>query len=178
MKTKVVPHVEREWMRDWKSERVWEWLCAIESVKLREWLLNIDMKTKVVQHVKSDWMREWETERVTFEHRHENKSCSACQEWVNERLKEWESERVWECESVRVWECESERESVKLKSNRWGWWGGWGPKKSIAIFGNKQRLLSIDMKKKLFSMSRGPSQEKTVAKSQTLSDWAETSTVF
>ena len=30
----------------------------------------------------------WETERVTFEHRHENKSCSACREIVNERVKE------------------------------------------------------------------------------------------
>ena len=33
---------------------------------------------------------------VTFEHRHENKSCSACRERVNERV--WE----WECESARV----------------------------------------------------------------------------
>ena len=43
-------------------------------------------------------VRESERERVTFEHRHENKSCSACREWVNERLKEWgwETERVWE----------------------------------------------------------------------------------
>ena len=46
MKTKVVQHVEREWMREWESERVWE--C--ESVKVREWLLSLDMKTKV-QHV-------------------------------------------------------------------------------------------------------------------------------
>ena len=29
-----------------------------------------------------------------------------------------------------------------------GWWG-WGPKTSIAIFGNKQILLSIDMKTKV-----------------------------
>ena len=43
-------------------------------------------------------------ERVTFENRDENKSCSACQEGVNERLKECESERerVCESESVRV----------------------------------------------------------------------------
>ena len=26
--------------------------------------------------------------RVTFEHRHENKSCSACRDRVNERVKE------------------------------------------------------------------------------------------
>jgi len=26
---------------------------------------------------------------MTFEHRHENKSCSAGQEWVNERLRDW-----------------------------------------------------------------------------------------
>ena len=31
--------------------------------------------------------------RVTFEHRDESKSCSAGQEWVNERLKECESEK-------------------------------------------------------------------------------------
>ena len=31
-----------------------------------------------------------ESERVTFEHKHENKSCSAC----DERVKECESERV------------------------------------------------------------------------------------
>ena len=36
---------------------------------MREWLLSIDMKTK---------------------------SCSACQEWVNKRVKEWESVRVRE----------------------------------------------------------------------------------
>ena len=34
------------------------------------------------------------SERVTFEHRHENKSCSVWREWVNERLWDWESERV------------------------------------------------------------------------------------
>ena len=43
---------------------------------------------------------------MTFEHRHENKTCSACREWLNERLRECESEREsvweWECESVRV----------------------------------------------------------------------------
>ena len=77
---------------EWEIERVREW----ERVK--EW--------------------QWENVRVTFEHRHENKSCSACPEWVNERvqvckslqpcnldmksiirhvdrLKEWESVRVF-----------------------------------------------------------------------------------
>ena len=93
---------ENERMRECESARVWEW----ESVKVREWLLSIDMKTKVVQHVEREWMREWErvrvwewvwecesvrvreceSERVTFEHRHKNKSCSACPEWVNERV--------------------------------------------------------------------------------------------
>ena len=73
-------------------------------------LLSMDMKTKVVQHVESEWMREWksesvsvrecESERVTFEHRHENKSCSVWREWVNERLWEWESERVREWDLV------------------------------------------------------------------------------
>ena len=82
----------------------------------RQRLLSINMKTKVVQHVKSERLkecesvrvREWESvrvrecdsERVTFQHRHENKSCSACQEWV----KEWDERVRWECESVRVWE--------------------------------------------------------------------------
>ena len=50
-------------------------------------------------------VRECESERVTFEHRHENKSCSACRERVNERMRACESARV----SVRVRECESER---------------------------------------------------------------------
>ena len=43
-------------------------------------------------------MRECESEsvRVTFEHRHENKSCSACRERVNERMRECESVKVRE----------------------------------------------------------------------------------
>ena len=57
------------------------------------------MKTKVVQHVERERMRECESvrvrecesERVTFEHKHENKSCSACRERVNERMRERES---------------------------------------------------------------------------------------
>ena len=44
-------------------------------------------------------VRGYESERVTFEHRHENKSCLACRERVNERVKvvnvkDFESERV------------------------------------------------------------------------------------
>ena len=86
---------------------------AIFGYKQR--LLSIEMKTKLVQHVESDWMRDWksvrvrecvrvrawecESVRVTFEHRDENKSCSACQEWFNERLKECESEKEWESEN-------------------------------------------------------------------------------
>ena len=50
MKTKLVQHVESDWMRDWKSVRV------RKSESEREW--------------------EWESVRVSFEHRHENKSCS------------------------------------------------------------------------------------------------------
>ena len=67
----------------------------------------------------SDWMIDWksvrvsksesESVRVSFEDRDENKSCSACQEWFNERLKECESEKEWESEKVR--ESESENES-------------------------------------------------------------------
>ena len=37
---------------------------------------------------------------VTFEPTHENKSCSACQERVNERMRECQTARVRECESV------------------------------------------------------------------------------
>ena len=40
----------------------------------------------------SERVRECESHRVTFEHRHENKSCSACQELVKER----KSERVFQ----------------------------------------------------------------------------------
>ena len=47
-------------------------------------------------------VRECESERVTFEPRHENKSCSACRERVNERMRECESVRVRECERVKV----------------------------------------------------------------------------
>ena len=61
MKTKVVQHVESDWMRDWKSVRVRksESEIARESEKVWGWVLSIEMKTKVVQNVKSDWMRDW-----------------------------------------------------------------------------------------------------------------------
>ena len=45
---------------------------------------------------------------MTFEPRHENKTCSACREWLNERLKECESEKEWE------WDSEWEWESVRM----------------------------------------------------------------
>ena len=90
MKTKLVQHVESDWMRDWKSVRV--------------------------RKSENERVRECESVRVTFEHKHENKSCSACGEWVNERVKEWEceSERVTfehrhenkSCSVWREWECE------------------------------------------------------------------------
>ena len=84
MKTKIVQHVKREWMREWESVRVWECESARvwewESVKVREWLLSIDMKTKVVQHVKSEWIREWKSESV--------------------KVREWESE--WECSGSQL----------------------------------------------------------------------------
>ena len=44
---------------------------------------------------------------ATFEHRDENKTCSACREWLNERLKECESEKEWEWDRVGVRKCES-----------------------------------------------------------------------
>ena len=39
-------------------------------------------------------MRECESESVTFQHRYENKSCSACPERLIERLKERDNESV------------------------------------------------------------------------------------
>ena len=50
---------------------------------------------------------------ATFEHRDENKTCSACREWLNERLKECESEKEWEWDSEREWEWESVRVSFE-----------------------------------------------------------------
>ena len=38
--------------------------------------------------------------------RHENKTCSACQEWLNETLKECESEKEWDSERESGWEWE------------------------------------------------------------------------
>ena len=42
---------------------------------------------------------------MTFEHRDEDKSCSACWEWLNERLKECGSEKEWwwESDSETMW---------------------------------------------------------------------------
>ena len=53
-------HTGREAGPEWKSVRVWVW----ESVRVREWLLSIDMKTKVVQYDESEWMRDCESERA------------------------------------------------------------------------------------------------------------------
>ena len=110
---------------------------------MRECLLSIDMKTKVVQHVKSEWMRE-EEERslqvlspsIVSKYCLQNKSCSACREWVNEKVWEWESEKMreWllsivmktkvvhhvprnnerEREREREWERVRERESERV----------------------------------------------------------------
>ena len=41
-----------------------------------------------VRECESERVRECESERVTFEPRHENKSCSACRERVNEKVRE------------------------------------------------------------------------------------------
>ena len=54
------------------------------------------------------WPLQFSPTTANFEHRDENKTCSACREWLNERLKEcesekeWDSERKWEWERVRV----------------------------------------------------------------------------
>ena len=47
--------------------------------------------------------------RVTFEPRHENKSCSACRERVNERVKVAKVVKVVKvAKVVKVKECESD----------------------------------------------------------------------
>ena len=42
--------------------------------------------------------------RVTFEHRHENKSCSACRDRVNERVKVEKVEKVAKVAIVKVFQ--------------------------------------------------------------------------
>ena len=77
-----------------KSCSVWrEWV----NDRVREWLLSMDMKKKLfsmskVSNWESERMREWES--GTFKYRRENKSCSACWECVNDRLKECDFESV------------------------------------------------------------------------------------
>ena len=66
----------------------------------REWV------NERLKECESERLRERKSVRVSFEHRDENKSCSACQEWFNERLKECESEKEWDSERVREWEWE------------------------------------------------------------------------
>ena len=50
--------------------------------------------------------------RLTFEHRHENKSCSACRDRVNERVKVVKVAKVAKVAKVvkvvKVKECESD----------------------------------------------------------------------
>ena len=59
-----------------------------------------------MQECESVRVRECESERVTFEPRHENKSCSACQERVNERVKAVKVAKV--VKVVKVKEFESD----------------------------------------------------------------------
>ena len=77
---------------EWEIERVWEWVRAR--------------------------VRDWESEKVSFEHRDENKSCSACQEWFNERLKECGSEKEWESERVRMRVGNIGKRKKTLKTSR------------------------------------------------------------
>ena len=49
-------------------------------------------------------VRERESERVTFEHRHENKSCSACRNRLNERVKEPKVVKVAKVATVKVFQ--------------------------------------------------------------------------
>ena len=54
MKTKLVQHVEREWMRDWKSVRVRKSESEIARESDYKYsLLSLHMKTKVVQNVQT-----------------------------------------------------------------------------------------------------------------------------
>ena len=79
MKTKLVQHVESEWMRDWKSDQVIERSSDRAIFGYKQRLLSIEMKTKLVQHVESDWMRDWKSVRVR----------------KSEIARESESEKVW-----------------------------------------------------------------------------------
>ena len=59
--------------------------------------MSIDIKTKVVQHVervnervkvlKVVKVKDFESQSLTFDHRHENKSGSACRERMHESVK-------------------------------------------------------------------------------------------
>ena len=51
---------------------------------------------ETLKECESERVRECESQRVTFEHRHENKSCLACQELVNES----KSERLFQAFQV------------------------------------------------------------------------------
>ena len=79
-----VTDCESDRVREWESDRVW--VSDIELLTVSEWEIGRVW----------EWEWEWESVRVTVEHRDENKSWSACQEWVNERMKECESEKEWE----------------------------------------------------------------------------------
>ena len=96
--------------------------------------------------MKSESVRE--CERVTFVHRHENKSCSACWEWVNERVREWrkyESKRVT-CETRHENKsCPACRELVNASFASF--------KKVWESERVREWLLSIDMKNKFVQHS-------------------------
>ena len=49
-------------------------------------------------------LKECESVRVTFEHRHENKSCSACRDRVNERVKVLKVVKVAKVVKVKVFQ--------------------------------------------------------------------------
>ena len=122
---------------------------------------------------------------VTFEHRHENKTCSACREWLNERLKEcesekeWDSEREWEWESVRVSfehrdknkSCSAcrervnermrARESVRVSARVWEC-------ESVKV---REWLLSIDMKTKVVQHVESEWMREWKSESETMREW-------
>ena len=68
------------------------------------WLLNSQGRVLLLLLSKKNHCN-FQLETMTFEPRHENKTCSACREWLNERLKESESGIVRESESEKVWGC-------------------------------------------------------------------------
>ena len=137
----------REWeserMGEWKceNERVWQWSIAIFGYK--QWFLSIHMKTKGVQRERVNErmrVRDCDSVRVSFEYKLDMKTKVV--QNIQTFLHSWFPAFVWRSD-IFSWEPALwTHESQDRVSMMWS-------KKSIAIFSNKQRLLSLDMKTKL-----------------------------